>query len=47
MAGPLPRPVKIIGGGAGAYGFEAVREGQWFDEGALAAEIAICAPVAR
>lgn len=48
-AGPLPNPVKIIGGGAGAYAVDAVRAGRWygtfvtlpFDEGELAAQLAI------
>lgn len=50
-AGPLPGPVQIIGGGAGAYAVDAVRAGRWYgtfvtlpgDEGLLAAPMAISA----
>lgn len=47
--GPTPTPIKIVGGGAGAYAVEAIRAGRWYgsfvtlpyDEGVLGAQIAI------
>jgi ribose transport system substrate-binding protein len=48
-AGPLPNPIAIIGGGAGAYAVDAIRAGRWygtfvtlpFDEGDLGAKMVI------